>query len=46
MFIGLFQPSAMLWHLSGSQFDMIRQVDATWRVFSRALTPGESDEAS
>ncbi len=46
MFIGLFQPSAMLWHLSGSQFDMIRQVDATWRVFSRALTPGEGDEAS
>lgn len=45
MFIGLFQPSAMLWHLSSGQFDMVRQVDATWRVFSGALTPTPGGEA-
>jgi len=37
MFIGLFQPSVALWHLSGGTFDMIEQGDASWRVWSAAI---------
>lgn len=37
MFLGLFQPSALLWHVSGGQFDMIEQTDATWRMFRKAI---------
>ncbi|MBN2431935.1 MAG: TetR/AcrR family transcriptional regulator [Acidobacteria bacterium] len=39
MFLGLFQPSAMMFHLSGGAFDMVAQVDATWKVFRDALRP-------
>jgi hypothetical protein len=39
MFLGLFQPSAIMYHLSGGTFDMIRQVDATWKVYQDALRP-------
>ena len=37
MFLGLFQPSAFLYHLSGGKFDIIKQVDITWKVFSKAI---------
>ena len=39
MFLGLFQPSAFLYHLSGGKFDIIKQVDITWKMFSKALQP-------
>lgn len=39
MFLGLFQPSAFLYHLSGGKFDIIKQVDITWKMFSRAIQP-------
>ncbi len=37
MFLGLFQPSSFLWHLSNGEFDMIKQVDLTWKVFYDAI---------
>jgi len=37
MFLGLFQPSAFLYHLSDGRFDIIKQVDMTWKMFSKAI---------
>lgn len=37
MFLGLFQPSAFLYHLSDGKFDIVRQVDTTWKMFSKAI---------
>jgi AcrR family transcriptional regulator len=36
MFLGLFQPSAFLYHLSGGTFDVVKQVDISWKLFSAA----------
>lgn len=49
MFIGLFQPSVALWHLSGGTFDLVSQVDASWRVWSAAIqgeAAGRSESGS
>lgn len=43
MFIGLFQPSVFLWHLSNGQFDLIRQVDVAWETFADAIVSREED---
>ena len=37
MFLGLFQPSALLYHLNDGKFDIIKQVDMTWKMFSIAI---------
>jgi AcrR family transcriptional regulator len=37
MFVGLFQPSAIFWHLSHGQFDMVRQVTMAWQVFADSI---------
>ena len=37
MFLGLFQPSALLYHLNDGKFDIIKQVDMTWKMFSKAI---------
>ncbi len=37
LFLGLFQPSAFLWHVTGGQFDIIKQTDMTWKVIGEAL---------
>lgn len=37
MFLGLFQPSAFLYHLSDGKFDIVKQVDTTWKMFSKAI---------
>lgn len=37
MFLGLFQPSAFLYHLSDGRFDIVKQVDMTWKMFSKAI---------
>jgi len=37
MFLGLFQPSAFLYHLSGGTFDVVKQVNISWKMFSRAI---------
>jgi len=45
MFLGLFQPSAMMWHLTGRRFDMGRQIAATWRAFSSGIIPARGARA-
>jgi AcrR family transcriptional regulator len=37
MFLGLFQPAAFLYHLSDGRFDIVKQVDTTWKMFSKAI---------
>lgn len=37
MFLGLFQPSAFLYHLSGGTFDVVKQVDVSWKLFCSAI---------
>jgi len=37
MFLGMFQPSAILWHLTDGSFNMIRQTEKTWQIFSEAI---------
>ena len=37
MFLGLFQPSAFLYHLSDGRFDIVKQVDMTWKMFRKAI---------
>lgn len=37
MFLGLFQPSAFLYHLSGGTFDVVKQLDISWKLFSAAI---------
>jgi AcrR family transcriptional regulator len=37
MFLGLFQPSAFLYHLSGGTFDVVKQVDISWKLFSSVI---------
>lgn len=40
MFLGLFQPPAFLYHLSNGKFDIVRQVDIAWKMFSKAIQTG------
>ena len=42
MFLGLFQPSAFLYHLSDGRFDIVKQVDLTWKIFRKAIKPSKS----
>jgi AcrR family transcriptional regulator len=37
MFLGLIQPAAILWNLSGGKFDVTRHVQNAWPVFCSAL---------
>jgi AcrR family transcriptional regulator len=37
MFLGLIQPAAILWNLSGGKFDVTRHVQKAWPVFCGAL---------
>jgi AcrR family transcriptional regulator len=46
MFIGLFQPGAILWHLSEGEFDLTRQAVRAWRVYRDALEPSRRARAS
>lgn len=38
MFLGLIQPAAILWHLSGGEFDVTKQVQKAWPVFLSAIS--------
>ncbi|MFU8855928.1 MAG: TetR/AcrR family transcriptional regulator [Deferrisomatales bacterium] len=41
MFLGLVQPSAILWHLSDGQFDVTKHTQRAWEVFRGAIeAPG------
>ncbi|MDF7800111.1 TetR/AcrR family transcriptional regulator [Pontiellaceae bacterium B1224] len=37
MFMGLIQPSTILWHLSVGGYDVAKQAEAAWPVFRRAI---------
>jgi len=37
MFLGLVQPAAILWVMSGGQFDIERQTDTAWGFFNQAI---------
>ena len=40
MFLGLVQPSAILWHLSDGDFDVTRQAQRAWPLFLKAIQDG------
>lgn len=42
MFLGLVQPAAILWHVSDGGFDVTRQVEKAWGLFSEAIGNGKS----
>jgi AcrR family transcriptional regulator len=42
MFLGLLQPAIFLHHLSGGLFDIEKQTERAWTIFSRTLTPQSS----
>jgi AcrR family transcriptional regulator len=37
MFMGIIQPGAILWHLSGEKFDVTRHAERAWKVLREAL---------
>lgn len=37
LFLGLIQPSAFVWHLSGGKYDVAAHSEAAWPVFCRAI---------
>jgi YsiA-like protein len=37
MFLGLVQPAAILWHVSDGGFDVTRQAEKAWGLFSEAI---------
>lgn len=37
MFLGLVQPAAILWHVSDGAFDVTKQSERAWKVFSAAI---------
>lgn len=39
MFLGLLQPTAILWHLSDGEFDARKQVEKGWSIFTEAIRP-------
>lgn len=39
MFLGLIQPAAILWNLSGGKFDVTRHVQKAWPFFCSGLAP-------
>lgn len=40
MFLGLVQPAAILWHVSDGGFDVTRQAEKAWGLFSEAIGNG------
>ena len=41
MFLGLVQPSAILWHVSDGGFDVTRQTEKAWTLFREAIENGD-----
>ena len=37
MFLGLIQPSVIIWHLSAGKFDVMKQAEAGWQMFWHAI---------
>jgi AcrR family transcriptional regulator len=41
MFLGLFQPAAVLWYLSEGRYDVRKHADTVWPLFREAVKGGE-----
>ena len=39
-FMGMIQPAAIIWSLSGGEFDLVRQSQAAWKLFSDSIQVG------
>lgn len=39
LFLGLIQPSTIVWHLSAGKYDLTKQAGAAWPMFCRAIQP-------
>jgi hypothetical protein len=39
LFLGLIQPSTIVWHLSAGKYDITKQAEAAWPMFCRAIQP-------
>ena len=39
LFLGLIQPSTIVWHLSAGKYDVTKQAEAAWPMFCRAIRP-------
>lgn len=39
MFLGIVQPAAILWHVSGGQFDFSQHARTAWKLYRQCLTP-------
>lgn len=44
-FLGLFQPAAILWHLSDGDFPVTRQTEQAWRIYRVGIAAGEPSSA-
>jgi TetR/AcrR family transcriptional regulator, fatty acid metabolism regulator protein len=38
-FMGMIQPAAIIWNLSGGEFDLVRHSQAAWKLFSDSIRP-------
>ena len=39
LFLGLIQPSAILWHMSSGHFDVTKFAEKAWIIFNQAIQP-------
>ena len=46
MFIGIFQPPALLYFLSDGSFDLLAQTDTSWRLFSETISTTQTLETT
>jgi hypothetical protein len=46
MFIGLFAPLVMLWHLSDGGFKVTRHAERAWKVFSAGIRGSKKSAAA
>lgn len=46
LFLGLFQPAALLWHLSDGRFDIASHARRAWEVFAAGVRPDPASAAA
>ncbi len=46
MFMGLFQPPALLYFLSDGSFDLLAQMDTSWRLFAETISTTQTLETN
>ena len=44
LFLGLFQPAAVLWYLSDGRYDVSRHIHRAWPVFKEAIVSRRTEE--